>query len=75
MGRKTQAAELLRTLWEIMKAFVDLGFGVDSIHHFIPALGDASRALEDAEVKSGDINFTGEFDRAALIGAEKEGDS
>ncbi|MEM6463198.1 MAG: hypothetical protein AAF724_14905 [Pseudomonadota bacterium] len=70
-----QAAELLRTLWEIMKAFVDLGFGVDSIHHFIPALGDVSRALESEAAELGDKRLTGELNRAALTGAEKEGDS
>ena len=70
-----QAAELLRTLWEIMKAFVDLGFGVDSIHHFIPALGDASRALEGETVELEDKRLAGELNRVALMSAEKEGDS
>lgn len=66
-----QASELLATLWEIMKAFVDLGFGVDSIHEFLPAfgrfvqgrlhdvqetLGRASRLAEDATPVAGSRN-------------------
>ena len=31
-----QARELLAQLWRIMEAFVDLGFGVDSVHEFCP---------------------------------------
>jgi hypothetical protein len=34
--------EFLHTLWEIMSALVDLGWGVDSIHNFIPALREIS---------------------------------
>ena len=67
-----QTAELLGALWEIMKAFVDLGFGVDSIHHFVPALSDASRALKNAEVESKDIDFASKFEKAAFTSAEKE---
>lgn len=37
-----QKVEFLRTLWDIMTAFVDLGFGVDSV---IPIL--AQRASEN----------------------------
>jgi homoserine acetyltransferase len=37
-----QKMEFLRTLWTIMSAFVDLGFGVDSV---MPIL--AQRALEN----------------------------
>lgn len=35
-----QAAEFLRTLWDIMRAFVELGWGVDSIHFALPELRD-----------------------------------
>jgi hypothetical protein len=50
-----QEAELLRTLWEIMAAFVDLGFNVDSVQYLIPALSEISLAspqdaLEDVTV-------------------------
>lgn len=30
-----QADELLKTLWTIMSAFVDLGFGVDSVQYLL----------------------------------------
>jgi len=30
--------ELLQTLWWIMATFVDLGFGVDSVQNYLPAL-------------------------------------
>lgn len=32
------AIEYLRTLWNIMCAFIDLGWGVDSIHLVLPEL-------------------------------------
>ncbi|MBL8548299.1 MAG: hypothetical protein JNL81_17700 [Hyphomonadaceae bacterium] len=45
------AMEFLRTLWNIMCAFVDLGWGVDSIHFVFPELADqhdrASSGSED----------------------------
>lgn len=30
--------ELLRTLWDIMSAFVDIGWGVDSVQNLLPFL-------------------------------------
>jgi len=33
-----QEAELLTTLWEMMKSFVELGFGVDSMHLILPEI-------------------------------------
>ena len=33
-----QKAELLQTLWNIMNAFVDIGWGVDSVQWFLPEL-------------------------------------
>lgn len=38
--------ELLKTLWWIMAAFVDLGFGVDSVQRLLPALNDAKDESE-----------------------------
>lgn len=48
-----QKSELLITLWSIMAAFVDLGFGVSSIQNFIPALAQFSSAAnpDDVEIK------------------------
>lgn len=31
-----QAADFLQTMWFIMSSFVDLGFGVDSVHQALP---------------------------------------
>lgn len=48
-----QKVELLRTLWWIMAAFVDLGFGVDSVQRFIPALEHCTNDDEaDGAVKN-----------------------
>ncbi len=33
-----QEAELLTRLWEMMKSFVELGFGVDSMHLILPEI-------------------------------------
>ncbi|MBI1340829.1 hypothetical protein GC169_11580 [bacterium] len=48
-----QAAEFLRTLWDIMRAFVELGWGVDSIHFALPELRDEDlhRAQNDGEME------------------------
>jgi len=43
---EAQEAELLRTLYFIMAAFVDLGFGVDSVTRVLPALADFSSSAE-----------------------------
>ena len=45
------AIEFLRTLWNIMCAFVDVGWGVDSIHFAFPELArvqDSASAAEDS---------------------------
>lgn len=46
------AMEFLRTLWNIMCAFVDLGWGVDSIHFALPELAKFSSLDSAAEVSS-----------------------
>lgn len=43
---EAQRAELLQTLWFIMAAFVDWGFGVDSVTRALPALADFSSSAE-----------------------------
>jgi hypothetical protein len=46
-----EAIEFLRTLWNIMCAFVDIGWGVDSIHFAFPelaALQDGASGSEDS---------------------------
>ena len=70
-----QASELLATLWEIMKAFVDLGFGVDSIHEFLPALKDVSQEIESGTVESKSNRFIAEFKESARDRGEKEEES
>lgn len=70
-----QANELLATLWEIMKAFVDLGFGVDSIHEFLPALKDVSGEIEARAVELNRNQFIQEFEKSAQARGEKEEES
>lgn len=41
--------ELLQTLWWIMAAFVDLGFGVDSVQRLLPGLNHAKDESEAVE--------------------------
>jgi len=51
-----EQSELLKTLWTIMAAFVDLGFGVDSIQ-FLPKDDDSSRLLKtEAEEHNQNLN-------------------
>ena len=70
-----EATELLATLWEIMKAFVDLGFGVDSIHRIFPELNRVSGELEADQVESKGDHLTHTFDHAASGDAEQKKDS
>lgn len=70
-----QANELLVALWEIMKAFVDLGFGVDSIHEFLPALGEVSQEIEACEVESERNVISRKFENSARGCGEKEEES
>ncbi|MDJ0921878.1 MAG: hypothetical protein QNI84_12185 [Henriciella sp.] len=43
-----QKAELLNTLWEIMRSFVELGFGGDSMQMIMPIIfGEFSAAASD----------------------------
>lgn len=43
-----EAIEFLHTLWNIMCAFVDLGWGVDSIHFAFPELAADQSGSEDS---------------------------
>ena len=70
-----QKIEMLQALWSIMEAFVDLGFGVNSIHQFF-----SERAAESSEsgtdrVESGNGKCRGNFEDAADSSGAKEGDS
>lgn len=44
-----QENELLKSLWEIMRMFVELGYGVNSINNIFPELFDkADHAVENS---------------------------
>jgi hypothetical protein len=43
----SEAAEMLRALWSILSAFVDLGFGVDSVHLARPQVRDEAASETD----------------------------
>ncbi len=68
-----QAAEYLGTIWEIMKAFVDLGFGVDSIHHVLPELAAIPSDESGKMVESSDSDCSKKFENAASVEGAKEG--
>lgn len=50
-----EQTELLKTLWSIMAAFVDMGFGVDSIQ----LLSYLDQQQESPQVQDGQINPKG----------------
>ncbi|MBL27118.1 MAG: hypothetical protein CMM50_06150 [Rhodospirillaceae bacterium] len=70
-----QANELLATLWDIMKAFVELGFGLDSIHRFLPELNAVSEEMGDSEVQSESHSFSQTFEASAGDGRDGKEDS
>ena len=49
---RAQEEELLQTLWTIMSAFVDLGWGVDSVQTVLPGLADLFPETAPDAVKS-----------------------
>ena len=56
---EAQEKELLQTLWNIMAAFVDLGWGVDGVQLFLPELfetvaQDSGKLLDSKNHHKGD---------------------
>lgn len=70
-----QAAELLTALWEMMKAFVDIGFGVGSIHEILPGLKDVSPEIGPVAVEFEKDRFSAAFEKSARAEMEKEEES
>ena len=70
-----QANELLATLWDIMKAFVELGFGVDSIHRFLPELDAVSEEMRGSKVQLKGNSFSQTFEASAGDGRDEKEDS
>lgn len=52
-----QQEEFLRTLWHIMAAFVDLGWGISSLQNVLPGLAQLS---ENCEIQEIEDNITAE---------------
>lgn len=70
-----QKIAMLQALWSIMQAFVDLGFGVNSIHSFFPEIAAKTSEAEAVGVESGNGICRENFEDAAdSLGAE-DGDS
>ena len=65
-----QKAELLETLWSIMAAFVDLGFGTDAVQYLFRDNGPNSLNSEEDEVE--DKKPSSRFNHVALKAEEKE---
>ena len=60
-----QKIEMLQTLWSLMRAFVDIGWGVDSIHHVLPDLAAITSESDADEIDSEDAGLVDRFDKAA----------
>jgi len=70
-----QKSELLQALWSIMKTFVDLGFGVNSIHRFLPELAAESSESEADRVESENQTCRAQFEDTADSKGAEEGPS
>lgn len=70
-----EADEFLRTLWSIMCAFVDLGWGVDSIHFALPELAEISSPDSASELSSPDHHTIKQRAKAAFAKPSSLGDS
>lgn len=62
---EAQKIEYLHTLWNIMSAFVDLGWSVDSIPEFLPALHESSGEHCVENVQIGDERVSDAFNAFA----------
>ena len=67
-----QETELLSALYSIMKAFVDLGFEVDSVHYLIPELPRNPRDSGASEVQLKYQKRIEKLENAARDSAAKE---
>lgn len=70
-----QKVEFLQNLWAIMKAFVDLGFGVDSVQKLFPEILTIPSETGADRVEFEDKKNTQEFKKAVLDLAAEGGDS
>ncbi len=63
-----QKIEFLQTLWSIMVAFVDLGFGISPLQHIINKVleSESSRVLDSQDISnSKQISVAGAFNASA----------
>jgi len=70
-----QAIDHLITLAWIMKALVDLGIGVESIHDFVPAMKAVCADLESAEVDSNCVPLIRQFEQSTQMHGDKDKES
>lgn len=70
---EAQKLELLSTLWWIMAAFVDMGWGVDSVQYAIPELSKLASDFPSDAVEQKDAHTAGDFNEAATDAASMEG--
>ena len=70
-----QKIEMLQALWSIVEAFVDLGFGVNSIHQFFPEPGTETSDSGMGRVELENGKCKEDFEDAADCSGAKEGDS
>lgn len=69
-----QESELLQALWNIMRSFVELGWGVDSIQQIFPVLFDKDADADGNLLERIEKDAQGQFNRAASAGQGKEAD-
>ena len=67
-----QKAAFLKTLWEIMVAFVDLGFRADSVSVLLLAFNEASSTEDSDTLEVKGQNCANAFDAAAKKGPAHE---
>src|SRR5262245_61697551 len=69
---ESQKIEYLRTLWQIMCGFVDLGWGVDAVNLALPGLAKISLETRENEVELGNQSIENVFEAAARKPLESE---
>ena len=69
---EAQKDELLRSLWQIMCAFAELGWPVNSIHFAVPELAQISSEPEEDEVNSLHLHIQHHLEAATAEPLEQE---
>lgn len=66
------ARAFIEAMWDIMRTFVDLGWGLDPVQNILALRGEFSSAGSGNSIDSENISLSNELEEAALLAASDE---